>query len=112
MQPETARGSLLGKVNSRCTGKRLETSPAGVHPIQHHAAASSAASLESALPQKTPQHIHKDECPKITDVAVVVNRRAAGVHANEVVLQRLEVLDAAGKRIKKTRHRCVGNFRL
>ena len=54
--------------------------------------------LVSALQQEAAQHIDRDEGAEVADMAVVVNREPAGIHADEVVL-RGEFLDFAGERV-------------
>ena len=61
-----------------------------VHDVAH---------VESALPQETAQKVDRNEGAEVADVAVVVDRGPAGIHANFIVLQRLELFDFAGQRV-------------
>ena len=53
----------------------------------------------SALAQESAEEIDGDEGAEIADMAVVVNRRSAGVHADFVVAQRTELLDLRRHRV-------------
>ncbi len=57
--------------------------------------------LVAALLQEAAQHVHGDEGAEVADVSVVVNRGPASVHADQVVFERVELLDFAGKGIKE-----------
>ena len=57
--------------------------------------------LIAALLQEPSQRVDHDERAEIADVAVVVNRRPASVHADQVVFQRMKLFDLRGQRIKK-----------
>ena len=57
--------------------------------------------LEAALLQKAAQRVDDDEGAEVADVAVVVHRGTAGVHADQVVFQRVELLDFAGQGVEK-----------
>ena len=59
--------------------------------------------LEAALAQEAPQDIHGDKGAEVADVAVVVDRGAAGVHANVIVRGRSEFFHLAGKRVVKAK---------
>ena len=62
--------------------------------------------LVAALQQEAPQRVHHDEGAEVADVSVVVNRWPAGVHADQVVFQRAELLDFCGQSVKELkRHR-------
>src|SRR5262249_53777009 len=54
-----------------------------VHDVAH---------LESALPEEAAEDIDSDKSAEVADMTVVVNSWAAGIHANFIVLKRLEVL--------------------
>src|SRR4029078_3450998 len=49
------------------------------------------ANLVSALAQESAQRIHDHIGAEVADVAVVVNGGSAGIHADQVVVQRLEI---------------------
>ena len=68
--------------------------------------------LVAALLQETPQGVDHDECAEIADVPVVVNRRPASVHADQVVFQRVELFDLAGQGIEKLKRHCEVSCRL
>ena len=57
----------------------------------------------SALAEKSAQKIDGDECAEIADVSVVVDRGAAGVHADFVVAKRMELLNLRRHGIEKTK---------
>ncbi len=64
-----------------------------VHDVAH---------VVSTLPQEAVKKIDGDECAEVADVAVVVNGGPAGIHADSVVIDRMEVFDLAGKRVIET----------
>ena len=66
--------------------------------------------LVAALPQKAPQQVHEDESAEVADVAVVVHRRAAGIHADKVVLLRLKLLHLGGQRVEQSQCHCEGEL--
>ena len=57
--------------------------------------------LEAALLQKAPQRVDDDEGAEVADVSVVVDRGTAGVHADQVVFQWMELFDLAGQSVEK-----------
>src|SRR5208283_406830 len=60
----------------------------------------------AALLQEAPQRVHHDESAEVTDVSIVVNRGSTGIHADQVIFQRMERLDFCGQRVKELkRHR-------
>ena len=66
--------------------------------------------LVAALPQEAAQQFDDDEGAEVADVAVVVNRGPAGVHADGVVFQRVELLDFGGQSIEELkRHKFAGS---
>ncbi len=68
-----------------------------VHDVAHRV---------SALPEEPAQKVDRDEGAEVANVSVVVDGRAAGVHADFAVAQRAEFLDLRRHGIKKTkRHR-------
>ena len=75
----------------RCIADDLVVHVSDVHHV---------AQLESALPQKTAQDVERYKRPEVADVAVVVHRRPAGIHAHFLVVQRCEFLQLAGERVK------------
>jgi len=52
---------------------------------------------ESTLAQVSGQDVDRDESTKVTDVAVIIDRRPAGVHANFVIRNGMELFYLAGK---------------
>ena len=61
----------------------------------------------AALAQKAPQDIHRNKSAEVTDVAVIVNRWAASVHADGIVRGGRELFHLAGKRVVKTQGQTV-----
>ena len=61
------------------------------------------AYLVSALAEESTQDIYCYKCAEISDVAVVINRRPARIHADLIVLKRLELLDPSGKCIEQAK---------
>ena len=57
--------------------------------------------LVAALLQEAPQRVDHDEGAEVADVAVVIHRGTAGVHADQVVFQWMKLLDLAGQGIEK-----------
>ena len=55
----------------------------------------------SALAQESPQDVHGNKGAKVADMAVIVHRGAAGIHADGIVRFRLELFHLAGKRVVK-----------
>ncbi len=60
------------------------------------------ADVVSALAQKAIEKIDGDECAEIADVAVVVDGRSAGIHADAVAVERMEIFDLPGKSVIET----------
>src|SRR5690606_4132297 len=63
------------------------------------------AQLVAARPQPALDHVEDDQHPGMTDVAVVVDRHAAHVHAHATGLDRLEYFLATGFGIVDSQHR-------
>ena len=57
--------------------------------------------LVSALAQVAAQNVHGHEGAEVADVAVVVDGRSAGVHADLVVHERPEFFNFAGKCVEQ-----------
>ena len=57
--------------------------------------------LVAALLQEAAQRVDHDEGAEVADVSVVVNGGPAGIHADEVVFQRPELLNFSGQSIKE-----------
>jgi hypothetical protein len=57
--------------------------------------------LIAALLQETAQGIDYDERTEIADMTVVIHCRPARIHADQVILQRMELLRLRGQSIKK-----------
>ena len=55
--------------------------------------------LEAALAQKTTQDIDCDKRTEVADMAVVIDGRAAGIHANGIVRGRGKLFHFAGERV-------------
>ena len=60
------------------------------------------ADVVSGLEKKAVEKIDGDECAEIADVAVVVDGGSAGVHADVVVVDGVEVFDLGGERVVET----------
>ena len=60
------------------------------------------ADVVSGLAEKAVEQIDGDEGAEIADVAVVVNGGPAGIHADAVVIDGVEVFDFAGESIEET----------
>ena len=64
--------------------------------------------LPDAVPalvlQRAAQHVEADEGPEVPDVAAVVDREAAGVHADRVVAKRREVLFPTRQGVVEAHH--------
>ena len=54
--------------------------------------------------QRTPEHVEADERPEVSDVAAVVHREAAGIHADRVVAKWRERLFLSRQRVEQTEH--------
>ena len=63
--------------------------------------------LVAALLQEAAQHVNRDEGAEVADVSVVVNRRPASVHADQVVFERMELFDFAGQSIKELKRHAL-----
>ena len=50
--------------------------------------------LIAALSQKAAKKVYEDKRSKITNVAVVVDRRSAGIHADAFVFERFQLFHA------------------
>ena len=59
------------------------------------------AYLVSALAQKSAQKVDRNECPKVANVAVIVDRRPARIHANLVIFERPELFHLARECVVK-----------
>ena len=57
------------------------------------------ADVVSALAQKAIEKIDGDKCAEIADVAVVIDGRSAGVHADAVAVEWMEFFDLPGKSV-------------
>ena len=57
--------------------------------------------LVAALLQEAAQRVDDDEGAEVADVPVVVHRGTAGVHADQVVFQRMELLDFPGQSVEE-----------
>ena len=57
--------------------------------------------LEAALLEEAPQGVDDDEGAEVADVAVVVDRGPAGIHADQVIFQGMKLFDLAGQSIEK-----------
>jgi len=57
------------------------------------------ADVVSALAQKAIKKIDGDECAEIADVAVVIDGRPAGIHADAIVVERMEIFDLSGESV-------------
>ena len=55
----------------------------------------------AALAQESPQHVHGNKGAEVAYVTVIVDRGAAGIHADGIVRFRLELFHLAGKRVVK-----------
>ena len=61
-----------------------------VHDVAH---------AEPALQQEAAQNIDGNKGAEVADVAVVIDRGPAGIHANFVALQGMKLFDFAGQRV-------------
>ena len=61
------------------------------------------ADVVSALAEEAVEQIDGDKCAEVADVAVVVDGGAAGVHADAVGVDRMEVFDLAGESVVETK---------
>ncbi len=57
----------------------------------------------SALQQKPAQNVNRNESSEVANVTVIVDGRAAGVHADLMIDKRTELLDPRRQGIKKTK---------
>ena len=57
--------------------------------------------LVSTLPQEPAQEVDRDERAKVADVAVIVDGRSAGIHADFAIVQGMELLDSRGHSVVK-----------
>ena len=55
---------------------------------------------DSLQPEEAAEDVDLEEGPEVADVAVVINRRPAGVHAEGLAVGRREFFDAAGESLK------------
>jgi hypothetical protein len=55
----------------------------------------------TAQPQKAPQNVDLQKRPEVADVAVVVDRRPAGIHAQRLAVGRLKRIQLSRKSIEK-----------
>ena len=89
---------LLRVLTQRPPGlDRLRDRPVVNVGVVAHLAHGVALELEHA-----PQHVERDECPEVPDVATRVDRQAARVHADAIALRRREVFFPAGERVEES----------
>jgi hypothetical protein len=55
--------------------------------------------LAASLAKKTAENVHRHKCPKIADVPIVIDGRAAGVHPDGIVRGGGKLLNLAGQRV-------------
>src|SRR5208282_44930 len=85
------RGVLLhGDAVARGVANDLVVDVGDIHDV---------ADVVSTLAQKAIEKIDGDECTEIADVAVVINGRPAGIHADAVAVDRMEVFDLPGESV-------------
>ena len=65
------------------------------------------AKLVSALVKKAAQDVDSNKGTEIADVAVVIDRGAASVHADLVIFKGMKLFDFAGERVVKTKRHAV-----
>ncbi len=64
-----------------------------------------------AQPQKPPQNVDLEKSAEVPDVAVVVDRRPAGIHAQRLAVGRLQRIKLSREGIKQAEgHRLGGSF--
>ncbi len=93
-----SRVFLHGKPIARRVANDLVVHVGDVHHVLH---------LVAALFEEAAQGVDHDEGAEVADVAVVVDRRPAGVHADQVVVQGMKLLDLRGQSIKKLKSHAV-----
>src|ERR1035441_8680983 len=97
------RIDILGRILAdRDPGRRRVADDLVVHVRDVH----DVLDFHATEPEKPPQHIDLQKGAEIADVAVVVNRRTAGVHAQGLPVQRNKRVYMSGECIKEMkRHR-------
>ncbi len=69
------------------------------------------ADVVSALAKEAIEKIDGDKGAEVADVAVVVDGRAAGIHANAVIVERMEVFDLSRKSVIEAQcHRLAESY--
>ena len=95
-------GSVLadGYPGSRGVADDLVVDVGDVHDV---------AGGDSLQPEEAAEHVDLEEGPEVADVAVVVDGRSAGVHAERLTVGGREFLNAAGESIEESDgHSCGG----
>src|SRR5258708_24856192 len=62
---------------------------------------------EATLAQKPAKNVHSDKRSEVSNMSVVIDSRAAGVHANGIVRSGRKLLNLAGKRVVEMKRQAV-----